>query len=49
MAKFDRFETIRKKCQQKLASANKVQPTLLWFHANGRKMLGPTMLHVIGR
>ena len=34
--KFDRFQTIRSKCQQ--------VPTLLWFHANGRNMLGPTML-----
>ena len=23
-------------------------PILLWFHANGRNMLGPTMLHVVG-
>ena len=27
LKKFDRFQTIRNKCQQK--------PTLLWFHANG--------------
>ena len=32
-------------------SANKCQqvPTLLWFHANGRNMLGPTMLRVVGQ
>ena len=36
-----RFQTIRKKCQQ--------GPTLLWFHAIGRTMLGPTMLHVVGQ
>ena len=24
-------------------------PTLLWFHANGRKMLDPTMLRVVGQ
>ena len=32
-------------------SANKCQqvPTLLWFHANERKMLGPAMLRVVGQ
>ena len=40
-AKFDRFQTIRNKCQQ--------MPTLLWYHANGRNMLGPTMLSVVGQ
>ena len=33
-------------------SARRVQqvlPALLWFHANGRNMLGPTMLHVVGQ
>ena len=39
--KFDRFQTIRNKCQQ--------VPTLLWFHANGRNMLGLTMLCVVGQ
>ena len=29
------------KCQQ--------VPTLLWFHANGSNMLGPTMLRVVGQ
>ena len=24
-------------------------PTLLWFHSNGRNMLGPTMLRVVGQ
>ena len=24
-------------------------PTLLWFHTNGRNMLGPTMLRVVGQ
>ena len=24
-------------------------PTLLWFYANGRNMLGPTMLRVVGQ
>ena len=39
--KFDRFQTVRNKCQQ--------VPTLLWFHANGRNKsqhccCWPTML-----
>ena len=38
--KFDRFHTIRNKCQQ--------VPTLLWFHANGRNILSPTMLRIVG-
>ena len=37
--KFDWFQTIRNKCQQ--------VPTLLWFHANRRNMVGPTMLRVV--
>ena len=32
---------MRNKCQE--------VPTLLWFHANGRNMFGPTMLHVVGQ
>ena len=24
-------------------------PTLLWFHANGRNVLGPTKLHAVGQ
>ena len=29
-------------------SANKL-PILLWFHANGRSMLGPTVLRVVAQ
>ena len=45
-AKFDRFQIIRNKCQQVPTGANKCQQvqTLLWFHANGRNIFGPTML-----
>ena len=39
--KFDRFQTIRNKCQQ--------MPTLLWYHAKGRNMIGPKMLRVVGQ
>ena len=36
-----RFQIIRNKCQQ--------VPTLLWLHANGRNMLSPTILLVVGQ
>ena len=38
---FKLYATNANKCQQ--------VPTLLWFHANGRNMLGPTMLRVIAQ
>ena len=39
---FKPYATSANKCQQ-------VPPTLLWFHANRRNMLGPAMLRVYGQ
>ena len=40
---------LRKDCNARVHTFSRDHATLLWFHANGRNMLGQTILRLVGQ